>query len=150
MKLLPDLFVPVGSTFDVLLAESITGEFDELGIPRKGNQPALDVAIVDLVGGRQAVRLTTLADLYPLGDFDESGDRSLADMDRLTAEVAAGTHAEQFDLTSDGLVDRKDIGEFLMLAGSFPGDADLDGEVAVFGFHPACRQLQPGRRLVTR
>lgn len=145
VALLPDLFVRGGSTFDVLLAESITGEFDELQIPQKGSQPAFDLSIVELVGGRQTVRLTSLIDLCPLGDFDETGDRSLADIDLLTAEVAAATNNELFDMTGDGQVDTMDVGEFLALVGSFPGDADLDGEVQFSDFNALATNFgQPG------
>ncbi len=64
-----------------------------------------------------------------IGDFDESGDYSVPDIDALCAEVAGGAHDIRFDLTGDEIVDQSDIRSFLGRAGSLPGDADLNGNV---------------------
>ncbi len=76
--------------------------------------------------------------LPPACDFD--GDRlcNLADIDRLVAEIAAGTNRADLDLTGDDLVNLEDRDEWLALAGALNlpsgnpyllGDADLDGFV---------------------
>ena len=64
-----------------------------------------------------------------IGDFDESGDYSVPDIDALCAEVSSGTHDTLFDLTGDQLVNQSDLEHFLNRAGSLPGDANLDGSV---------------------
>ena len=72
------------------------------------------------------------------GDFDANGQLDTADVDALVAEIVAGTHDEVFDLTADSKVDRADLDQWLVAAGSrnFPsgtaypsGDANLDGKV---------------------
>ena len=64
-----------------------------------------------------------------VGDFDESGDYSTADIDALCAEVAGEGHDIRFDIDGDLLVGPSDIEQFLNRAGSIPGDANLSGSV---------------------
>lgn len=72
------------------------------------------------------------------GDFSGDGVWSTQDLDALTAEIVAGTHAPRFDLTGDGLVTPADGTSWLRLAGALNlnsgnpyriGDANLDGFV---------------------
>lgn len=65
-----------------------------------------------------------------LGDFDADGDVDDRDIDLLFAEVRAGTHSPQFDLTADTLVDQADATHLVeTILHSHFGDANLDGFV---------------------
>ena len=77
------------------------------------------------------------------GDFNGDGFYDCGDIDPLTAEVAAGTNDQGFDVNGDGLVDIIDRDEWLAIAGSVNldsgnpylfGDANLDGQVDVSDF----------------
>lgn len=74
--------------------------------------------------------VTTLA-----GDFDDDGWLTIVDIDLLSSEVLAGTNQTSFDLTEDSIVDDADRRAWVEdLAGTFFGDADLDGNVQFFDF----------------
>ena len=69
----------------------------------------------------------TLAGL--VGDFDGNGILDAADIDALSAEVAANSNNGAFDVTGDGVVDQADRTEWVSnLRGTFLGDSNLDGE----------------------
>ncbi len=74
----------------------------------------------------------------PSGDFDGNGLYECADVDALTADIAAATNTPVYDLTGDALVDLADLDAWLTEAGQanlssqnayLYGDADLDGVV---------------------
>ncbi len=76
--------------------------------------------------------------LTPQGDFNRDGSLDCQDVDALVEVIASETHAADFDLTGDSLVDHADLTQWLALAGSanlasgnayLPGDANLDGIV---------------------
>ena len=78
------------------------------------------------------------------GDFDGDGDYACADIDRLVAEIVAGTNQSMFDLTGDGLVDQADLTAWLSEAGNaeigpgatyLVGDSNLDGNVDTSDFN---------------
>lgn len=65
-----------------------------------------------------------------LGDFDSDGLLTAIDIDLLSDEVTANTNQAVFDLTGDAIVDQADRQMWVEdLAGSFFGDANLDGTV---------------------
>ena len=64
------------------------------------------------------------------GDFDRSGALDVADIDLLTAGVVSGVGPAEFDLDGDGQFDNGDREVWVNeLAGTYFGDANLDGEV---------------------
>jgi hypothetical protein len=74
------------------------------------------------------------------GDFDNDGQWDCADIDALSAAVAAGTNDPNFDLNSDTFVNTNDIDAWLVEGGAqnptqtngnpfLLGDADLSGVV---------------------
>jgi hypothetical protein len=64
-----------------------------------------------------------------IGDFDQSGALDSPDIDDLTGQVAAMTHAVAYDLNSDAMVNGADIEVWVRdLYNSWMGDANLDGE----------------------
>ena len=70
-----------------------------------------------------------------LGDFDADEILTAADIDLLSAEVTAGTNITLFDITDDQLVNELDRVKWVEdLAGTFFGDADLDGSVQFSDF----------------
>jgi hypothetical protein len=82
--------------------------------------------------------LPLLLHLLRTGDFNRDGDYACGDVDRLVAEIVAGTHNRIFDLSGDGLVNVSDLMEWLARAGAkelssgnpyLPADANLDGRV---------------------
>ncbi len=68
------------------------------------------------------------------GDFDADGSLTTADIDLLGTQVARGGYDHTFDLSRDGLVDRDDVGTFLILANRINGDADFNGHVQFLDF----------------
>lgn len=64
-----------------------------------------------------------------VGDLDGDGQLTVADIDMLCSEVAAGSHPMHADLSGDGLVDGDDVSLLLASANRRPGDADFDGRV---------------------
>ncbi len=95
----------------------------------------------DRVGiGEIAFRIPDVAAV--LGDFDGNGILDAADIDELTRQSASGANDTNYDLTADGVVDAKDVNEWISSANifkSWSGDANLDKEfnsgdlVAVLG-----------------
>lgn len=84
-----------------------------------GNSPEATVTVVDGL----------------LGDFDFSGVLDPADIDLLSAAVNLGTHPLGFDITTDALVNQWDREVWVEeLAGTFFGDADLNGTVEFSDF----------------
>ena len=77
------------------------------------------------------------------GDIDRDGEFGCEDIDRLVAEIVAGTNDPAFDFTGDGAVDGEDQAEWLAAAGLaldfagpvLPGDANLDGFVDASDFN---------------
>ena len=72
------------------------------------------------------------------GDFNRDGQLSVADIDMLTAQIAAGTPGDPiFDVTDDGIVDNADLMKWRTDAASHNGfgeaylfgDSNLDGSV---------------------
>ena len=64
------------------------------------------------------------------GDFDADDDTDAEDIDRLLAEVQAGTHTPSLDLTGDGQVDDQDLQTLVRgILSTQPGDTNLDGVV---------------------
>lgn len=76
--------------------------------------------------------------VLPDADFNDDGLIDCVDVDSLVAEIFAGAHTLEFDMTGDGLVDVADLDEWRVQAGAanlpsgnpyLVGDADLDGAV---------------------
>ncbi|WP_428386844.1 hypothetical protein [Mucisphaera sp.] len=61
-----------------------------------------------------------------LGDFDDSGDLTSADLEMLYDAVRFGTFDNAFDLDGSSFFDAGDIAFWLNLFGTTPGDANLD------------------------
>jgi hypothetical protein len=69
------------------------------------------------------------ADFGIIGDFDQDGLLTAADIDILTSAVKAGTNIGEFDLNSDGLVNQVDRTIWVeQIANTFFGDSNFDGE----------------------
>ena len=94
--------------------------------------------------GSLVLLLPTSANSDPNGDFNDDGVYDCDDIDALTAVVASGAFAANFDLNGDGAVDRTDVSLWLATAGSInlvggspylEGDANLDGIVDVSDFN---------------
>ena len=121
--------------------------------PEAGSAFERELIIIDpesgettLVGnlGLHFASLTFVSDPSPgrRGDFNGDGMIDVDDADMLVWKVAGGMNEAEFDLTGDGLVDQKDLTEWIKaedIAFSYFGDANVDGEfnsgdlVAVFG-----------------
>ena len=83
-----------------------------------------DVAQLAAVGAAEFLGLGGLA-----GDFNGDGLLDVADINRLSAESAAGNHNAEFDLDNDGFVNASDISVWVRdLKQTWLGDANLDGE----------------------
>jgi ELWxxDGT repeat protein len=66
----------------------------------------------------------------PSGDFDDDNDVDAADIDRLAAEIRAGTHDAAFDVSNDGQVNFMDLAQLVTgILGSQLGDTNLDRSV---------------------
>ncbi len=86
--------------------------------------------------GASSEALVSITIETPIPDFNDDGRLTCADVDALVADIAAGSHTAQFDITSDGVVDHADLDAWLATAGGLaggvpfaPGDANLDGVV---------------------
>ena len=78
----------------------------------------------------------TVAAAAQSADFNNDGMFDCDDIDQLTTEVASGQNSTRFDLNADGLVNRLDVTEWLIVAGNanigqpyLLGDVNLDGGV---------------------
>ncbi len=125
-------FVPsLGQTFNVVSATAgVTGQFTTVSQPV--NLPA--GLIVDVVYAPTMAQLRVL----PNGDFNLDGNFTCADVDALTAQIAAGITLPSLDMNGDGLANNADLTLWLLRAGAInlpsgnpylPGDANLDGVV---------------------
>ena len=113
-----------------------------LGIDLQNTTLSLPLAMSQdgktIVGlGRQGVAFSVgfVLQLESDGDFDNDGDYACADIDALTAVIAAGTNDVLYDMTGDGLVNSDDLTDWLAEAGAaeipsgnpyIVGDANLD------------------------
>ena len=116
---------------------------DGVLITRVGFEPRVSDFCVDVFLGPEFECRTKIG--LP-GDFDQDGALTPADADLLDVRITVGDHDPLFDLNGDELVDPLDGAALLRLAGSLPGDTDLDGTVrfgdflifaANFGARPA-------------
>ncbi len=122
------------------------------GVPRVNN--AGDISAIfqyfdplngsSVADGSLVLLLPAASPSDPDGDFNQDGLYDCADIDALTAEVAAGSFSADFDLNGDGAVDRGDVALWLAIAGAnnlssgnpyLDGDANLDGVVDVSDFN---------------
>ena len=63
-----------------------------------------------------------------LGDFNHDGLLTAIDIDMLTTEVRSGANGPDFDLNSDGQVDRADREQWVeQIANTYFGDSNFDG-----------------------
>jgi hypothetical protein len=98
------------------------------------NFPIQDVGFASLTEDGLALfdaAITWLLNAAPAipGDFDGDGVLSEADINLLSAAVAAGTNAAPFDLNADQFVNSGDIDFWVVdLKRTWLGDANLDGE----------------------
>ncbi|MCA9215673.1 MAG: hypothetical protein KDB27_21555 [Planctomycetales bacterium] len=66
-----------------------------------------------------------------MGDFDNNGVLDISDIDGLMIQVAGGENLTDYDLIKDAMVNTEDIGGWgNSLAGTWIGDANLDGELS--------------------
>ncbi len=82
------------------------------------------------VFGLDNVALSLINSGFPDGDLNEDGAVDVADLDELTAAVAAGNNDTRFDMDGSGNVDSADRTFWLTdIKETFPGDANLDRTV---------------------
>ncbi|MCA9212179.1 MAG: hypothetical protein KDB27_03865 [Planctomycetales bacterium] len=120
-------------------------EFDSIYIGRQGTETwggRLDDFRIysNFVSEDEIKAIMTGAPQGLLGDFDNSGELDVADIDMLTADVIAGNNTASFDLDNNAAVNAEDRRVWIEdLRNTYFGDANLDGEfnssdfVAVFG-----------------
>ncbi len=134
-----NLFSPsLGDDFRILTASNVNGTFDSHTLPPLGGGLGWDVLY-----NPGDVTLSIIQLLLVDVDFDDDGLVDCADIDGLSAEIAAATNDATFDLTGDGLVNLADLNQWLADAATFngfgspykPGDASLDGFVDVTDFN---------------
>ncbi len=87
--------------------------------PLNGNQALIN-----------ALEISVASTGFTTGDFDHNGVLDVLDIDALTQAVLSGQHPVEFDINSDGNVDRMDrdvwVAELKM---TYFGDSNLDGMV---------------------
>jgi hypothetical protein len=135
VELLPGLAPMAGSTFRILTAQEILGDFDQVDWPAF----PMDQPLLWEIGYTATDVILSIVDRPAPGDFSRDGVLDVADIDLLSAEVRAGSHDVEFDLNNDRLVDSQDRRVWVNdLRKSHFGDSNLDGEfnssdlVAVF------------------
>ena len=134
-----NLFSPsLGDDFRIITASNVNGTFDLHTLPPLGGGLGWDV-----IYNPGDVTLSIIQLLVVDVDFDDDGLVDCADIDGLSAEIAAATNDAAFDLTGDGFVNLADLNQWLADAATFngfgspynPGDATLDGVVDVSDFN---------------
>ena len=140
-----DLAVPGDETtshvFDINNSQNIAVELWEMS--GSSHTPSFGNGVGNLLASRVVEWLLSHRKSESLScDFDSNSTCDLADIDALTAEIVAGSNDAGFDLDSDGVVDRGDLGLWLVQAGLqnigaayLDGDANLDGFVDVGDFN---------------
>ena len=63
-----------------------------------------------------------------LGDFNEDGALTVTDIDALAEAIRDGSSVQRFDLNGDNQIDSGDYVQWIDLANTWVGDANLDGE----------------------
>jgi hypothetical protein len=125
VTLLPEISPPVDSTFEIVTARQIVGEFEQINLPVFPMDERLEWNVVYTSTG---VMLRFVEAPEP-GDFNGNGVLDSEDIDLLSAEVRATSHQGAFDLNSDTLVDQRDRQVWVnQLRLTFFGDSNLDGE----------------------
>ena len=128
VNLLPGLEVDAGATFDFLLANNLSGEFNQIQIPVNANgQPVLELTSI-----ANGLRLTSLEPLFVElldGDFNLDGNVDLDDLDVLTNQVNSASGDLDFDVNGDGALSFADRVFWLEeIANTFVGDSNFDGQ----------------------
>lgn len=115
----------LGFSVTSMHATGVQGAGDPFPNPATGNHFAFDgpVLVLDVV---------ILEGL--LGDFDGDSILTAFDVDLLSEATRESSTDGQFDLTGDNVLDAGDRIEWTKLAGTQPGDADLDGNVSFLDF----------------
>jgi len=113
----------IGEDSGGIVNENYIGIMDDvLVLSRALNEN--DVAQLAAVGAAEFLGLGGVT-----GDFNGDGLLDVADINRLSAESAAGNHPPEFDLDNDGFVNASDISVWVRdLKQTWLGDANLDGE----------------------
>ena len=118
-----------GDAFDLMDFSAFSGQFDSLFLP--GGSSVWNKSQLFTQG-----ILTYVGALA--GDFNQDGVFDCQDIDALVADIAGGHQTPSFDVNADGLVDGRDLSQWLINAGAINlvggnaylvGDANLDGLV---------------------
>jgi hypothetical protein len=131
----------LGETFQIFDAAAYAGAFSNINLP---GDPADWNTSQLLTDGT-----LTFGAVLPNGDFNNDGEWDCADIDVLTAAIAAMSTDLSFDMNGDGMITLLDITEedtgWLAVGGAnnavtggnafLSGDANLDGSVDVSDFN---------------
>ena len=123
-----------GESYTLITASSVNGEFfKEFELPELTGDLSWDFDISET----EVVLLVTGGPAPTTGDFDADGELTVADIDILNSNIAAGSDEASFDINGDGLVDLGDQATWLSQAATengfdqpyLAGDTNLDGVV---------------------
>lgn len=143
LQVMVDQTVVDSISLDSVTSGFVTGYLSPLAFPHDAFVGTLEFRLVDSQAGTTSaqVRVDNISlALRPElpGDFNDDGSLGCADIDQLTAAIAANSTELRFDLNDDQQINLQDLDVWLVLGGALNlpsgnaylrGDANLDGIV---------------------
>ncbi len=121
-------------TPDLVVADGIFNSISLLtNFASPGAHQVVISGAVDVQNLQFAFRPPEQPDRQP-GDFDDSGQLGINDLDLLYAAIAGGDNVDEFDVTEDQQLDASDVEAWMALFDAPMGDADLNGVVEFVDF----------------
>ena len=121
-------------TPDLVVADGIFNSISLLtNFASPGAHQVVISGAVDVQNLQFAFRPPEQPDRQP-GDFDDSGQLGIIDLDLLYAAIADGDNADEFDVSEDQQLDATDVEDWMALFDAPMGDADLNGVVEFVDF----------------